>query len=616
MCVAAIAAVAWPVHSLRAGVTGDWSWHAGLAYVAEHGLRFGDQIAWTYGPLGFLNTWFGPVLYYGDILLMSWVYIASLQVLLTVALLRALRRSLPLPVAALVAAVVLALTRDLATALGFAWCVQLVTRDDGESGSRVTAGLTVALGVLTGLMLLGKLNQGVELLALAVVLLLVERRLREVLLFAGALLVTATAGWVATNQTLSEVWPYVRNGVEVVAGYAAAMGATDPEHAWSYAAALALVGLTLALGWGATKELSRRRRLGLLGLYAIYAGASFKEGFVRQDPGHLEVFFGDMLVPLAFVPFHGSRRTLTAALAGIAAGTLVLAGLLGTDRVVRRLNPYANIVAVADQMRTLGSSDRRAAMIADLRTRIEATYGLTPGVRAAVGQRPVMLWPNLFGEVAWAYDLNLRPLPSFEVYGAYTPALDRLGARMLASSRAPARILRTNVIPVDRRRATFEAPFATQEIFCRYRQITVGGAWQVLARASDRCGTPQTLSTLTAAWGEPVSVPAPLRAAALVLVHIEGAGPHGRERVRSLLLRPQIRWIALDGNVYRLVAATAADGLLLYAPPQLDYPDPFAMAPRPQTIVVGRSGGEPGGYITYRFEEVPLRPIPAVATAG
>jgi hypothetical protein len=307
---------------------------------------------------------------------------------------------------------------------------------------------------------------------------------------------------------------------------------------------------------------------------------------------------------------------LTATLAGIVAGTLALAGLLGTDHVVRRLNPYANVVAVADQLRTLGSAGRRAAMIADLHKRVEATYVLTTGVRAAVGRRPVMLWPNLFGEVAWAYGLNLRPLPSFEVYGAYTPALDRLSARMLVSSRAPSRILRTNVLPVDRRRATFEAPLATREIFCRYRQVALGGAWQVLARAGDRCGTPQTLSTLTAAWGQPVSVPAPLRAAALVLVHIEAAGPHGLERVRSLLLRPQIRWIALDGNVYRLVAATAADGLLLYAPPQLDYPEPFAMAPRPQTIAVGRAGGEPGGQITYRFEEVPLRSTPAVAPAG
>jgi hypothetical protein len=186
---------------------------------------------------------------------------------------------------------------------------------------------------------------------------------------------------------------------------------------------------------------------------------------------------------------------------------------------------------------------------------------------------------------------------------------------MLASSRAPARILRADAVAIDGRNATFEAPLATLEIFCRYRQIAAQDLWQVLAPASDRCAAPRPLGTRTARWGESVPIPAPRSRDALVIAHVEGAGPQGLERVRALLLRPQRRWVALDGQSFRLVAATAADGLLLYAPPRLDYPAPHAMAPRPQRIAVGRDGGEPDGSIAYRFEEVPLRPISAVARA-
>jgi hypothetical protein len=110
-------------------------------------------------------------------------------------------------------------------------------------------------------------------------------------------------------------------------------------------------------------------------------------------------------------------------------------------------------------------------------------------------------------------------------------------------------------------------------------------------------------------------VPAARTPDAAVVVHVEGAGPHGLERLRALALRPHPRWIALDGHRFPLVAATAADGLLLAAPPRLDYPAPFAMAPRPHAIAVGRAGDQPGGTIAYRFEEIPLRRTPIAARA-
>ena len=615
-CVVAIALAAWPVQSVRPGVGNDWSWVSALYYAAEHGLRFGDQIAWTYGPLGFLNTWYGPVLYYGDLLLLSWLYVALLQVLLAIALLAALRRSLPLPAAAVIAAVVLALTPDLAPALGLAWCALALARPGGMPRDRVAAAFAPALGILTGLALLGKLNQGIELVLLAVVVLAADPRLRDALAFAGTLVVTAITGWLATGQALADALPYVRNGVEVIAGYGAAMGTRDLAHRWSYPAALALVALVLALAWATTRGLPRRRRWGLLGLAVVYAGFSFKEGFVRQDAGHLGVFFGDMVVLFAVLPLHVSRRMTTPALAAVAACAVAIGSLLGAHHVVRRLNPYDNVAAAADQARTLVSPARRDAIKADVRAQLEATYRVPAQIRAAVGQRSVMLWPSLFGEVAYTYGLNLRPLPGFEPYGTYTPALDRLSARMLASSRAPERIMRATSIVIDTRYATFEAPLATLAIFCRYRQIAAQGLWQVLARAGDRCGAARPLSTRTAAWGREIPVPAPRRRDAVVIVRVEGAGAQGLERLQALLLRPARRWITLDGQPFRLVTATAADGLLLSAPRRLDYPGTFAMAPHPSRIAVGREGSQPGGSVTYRFEEVPLRPVRAFTAAG
>jgi hypothetical protein len=611
----AIALAAWPVQSIRSGIGGDWSWMTGLAYAAEHGMRFGDQIVWTYGPLGFLNTWYRPVLVYDDILLLSWLYIAVLQVLLAYALLTALKRALPLPAAVVIAAVVLALTVDLVPALAFGLCALALTRTQEPHDGAGVPWLPLMLGALTGIALLGKVNQGVELLALTAVTLAAVARRRDVVAFVASLLAFAVGGWFASGQTPADVWPYIRNGAEVVAGYAAAMGTSDPDHGWSYAAAFALGALGLALWWAATRALPRRRHAALLCLYALYAGFAFKEGFTRQDPGHLEVFFGNMLVPFALLPLRAARQLLPLALAGIVGCAVVVGALLGGHHVVRKVNVVANVSAAADQVRTLASPARRAAMVAGTRAEIVAVYAVPASITAAIGRRPVMMWPYLLADLAYGYGWNLRPLPSFEPFGTYTPALDRLGARMLASSRAPSRIVRVDLPGFFHARATFEAPLATLAIFCRYRQIAASGAWQALARSDNRCGAPRPLDTRTAAWGDSVRVPAPRTRDALVIAHVEGTGPQGLERLEALLLRLRRRWIELDGRRSRLVAATAADGLLLSAPRRLDYRGGLAMAPHPRTIAVGRAGSQPDGTITYRFEEVPLRSIPPVARA-
>lgn len=611
-CVAAVALVAWPVQSIRPAGGADWSWIAALAYVAHHGLEFGDQLVWSFGPLGFLDTWGGPALYYGDVFTLSWLFAALVQVLLAGTLLVALRRWLPLAPALLVAFVVLALASERPTALGFAWCALALTRGEDLPRDAAARWFPVAIGVLAGIGVLGKLNQGTELLVLAVIALATAPRRRDALAFAGTLLATALAGWLLSGQSLGDVWPYLRYGVEVVVGYTDAMGRGSSSLRWTYVAALLLGALALALAWTATRGARPRRRWCLLALCAVYLAFNYKESFVRQDHAHLQVFFGSTLVLLAVLPLRPRQRP--AALGGLLASVVALGVLLGGHDVVRAVDPVANVRAAADQVRTLVSPARRAEIAADVRARVIEGYQVPPRLADLIGRRSMMFWPFVYGEIVVAYDLNLRPLPTLEPYAAYTPTLDRLAGEMLASARAPERIVRA--LPaasgaVDGRHPSFEAPLATRQIFCRYRQVTVHEPWQVLARVpGSRCGAARTLAVATAAWGEPVPVPAPVRSRALVLVEISGASPHGLERLEGLAVRSAERRIALDGATFRLVPATAGDGLLLSAPPGGDYRGSFAMAPNPRQIAVSRVGGQPSGDLRYTFVEVPVGAFP------
>lgn len=611
-CAITVAIVAWPLASLAPSVGGDAEWVATLAYAAAHGIRFGTDLVWTYGPLGFLETPYGATLYWSGPLVAAWLYGVLVQLLLATTLLTAMRRALPLPVSALLAAAVLVLQLELGLALGFAWCVLLVLR---SRGSQTTPAIPAALGVLTGILVLGKLNQGLELLGLAAVAVTARGVRRDALTFASACVASTALGWVATGQRVADAWPYVRNGAENVAGFAAAMGVEDPRR-WTIVTGLALAALAIALAYDVGRDAPPRMRWGLLGLCLIYTGFNFKEGFVRQDGLHMLIFFADLLVLFAVLLACARRRLVL--LAAMASTFVAYGAIMGGQHFVEALDPYGNVAAFADQLGTVASPARQHRLQADARLRITGYYGVAPRLIAAIGRRSVMMWPYAYGDLAYAYGLRLQPFLGLEPYNSYTSRIDGLGARTIASGHGPARILRSAasaVPPIDGRFATFEAPSATLQIFCRYRELASAQPWQVLTRAPNRCESPHPLSTVAARWGEPVPVPAPRRAAALVLVRVEGAGVQGLERLRELALRPQARWIALDGNRSRLVAATAIDGLLLSAPPRSDYAPPFAMAPNATSIAVGRDGGQPGGRLTYRFEEVPLRTIAPAARA-
>ena len=79
-CTLLVALSAWPVWTLEPLVMFDLDWAVGLAYAAEHRLHFGDGIAFTFGPLGFLHSPpIGPMLLYDRITLLQLLCTAVLQ---------------------------------------------------------------------------------------------------------------------------------------------------------------------------------------------------------------------------------------------------------------------------------------------------------------------------------------------------------------------------------------------------------------------------------------------------------------------------------------------------------------------------------------------------------
>jgi hypothetical protein len=203
----------------------------------------------------------------------------------------------------------------------------------------------------------------------------------------------------------------------------------------------------------------------------------------------------------------------------------------------------------------------------------------------------------------------------FQSYAGYTPGLDVLDANALRSSRAPQRILLNTVGGIDTRLWSWDDPLTTVTMLCRYSEIHTTPTWDVLALGPNRCGPKRMIADVRANWGQTITAPPPPSPDSIVVMSVSGITPHGLESLRGLLYRPFNRYVVLNGAAHRLIAANAADGVILEAPPTLDLTGPFALAPNASSVAVTREGSPPAGGqpVRYRFFAITMAPGPRAA---
>jgi hypothetical protein len=605
-----VVALSWPFRSFPT-FTMDVSWQVGLHQAAAQGLRFGQDLVFTYGPLGFL-AW--PTPFTGVTSTLAFIVSVAIYVVMAALLLHAARRMFPLAVAILVvllfarAFVYLAPSETLQVVV-FAVGVDLLRRDRVARPSFVA----MAGGALAAATVLGKLNIGVSVTAMTVVVVLAisPRRLRGFLVFGGAFAATFLGLWLATGQPLSDLVPYVKGSMEIVSGYSDAMARNGPGGRGIYVLFLGASATFAYLTWRISTGWPWRRRLPLATLLLLFLFAAWKLAFVRDTPT-------PAFASLAFAAFLLLPARLPRPMAVIVLAAFALA-FLGVSRVPP--TTYADVVSSASDFVRQARDDllpsRWATAEDETRGYLQSHFAVPPEMLAAIAGHSVNIDPVAQG-VATAYPgFTWRPQPIFQSYSAYTTYLDKLNADQLRSPARPERILRQvdallsrdgRSIPpaIDGRFYWFEAPDATVERLCRYREVAANGGWQLLADTGRACSVPQPISTVTAMPGETVTVPPAPGPDEIVAVRVHGIGQSLTARLRSALWKAPIWRVALDGFDYRLVPGTAPDGLVLAVPPAVQGSDPFAFGPPFKTISM--KGPRGGGPLTYEFVSIPLPP--------
>ncbi|HTD38295.1 MAG TPA: hypothetical protein VK669_12325 [Candidatus Limnocylindrales bacterium] len=609
---ALVAAALWTLYLVQppaqVSASLDQSWRLAITTAAHAGMRFGHDIVFTFGPLGFVlsgsaDPALAPVSVLFSLAVAGFAAVSAIGALLLLGA-GPLQRALFV----LAFAVLSALATLDYVALG--GVVALLV--SAGRAPRLAIPVGVAVGFVAGFGTLSKFTLGVDVLAAgtavwaAFVIAGPARRRRAALRgAAAAYAVTALMLLAAWRFSPAAVFEYLRNAEQVAGGFSSAMGVSGPA-----ADVASAVGLGIAIVAVAALA-ARERKPALWPLAAITLFLAWKHGFVRQD-GHVVYYFETAAAVAASLALAVRGTALRYAGAAVTVTAVVLLlltyrrsmGFLPDLVSAARLEAGAAYVfaPVAEQRATAAGME--AALAPDL---------LSPEIRRRVSHGTVDVLPT---ETALVFENRLRwdPLPVFQSYSAYTPALDALNAAALDAHGADTVLY--DYVAIDERTPFGEMPMTTTRLACTYRAATpaplsVGSRSYVVLRrtAAARCDPGETIAVPGAAIGVPIAVP-PTRSPREFVTVALALRPSFGSRLRTALWRPSAVRLAVgyaDGTqrVFRLVPATAGDGIIVAPTPRsTEEANAFfseSPAPAVRTITVQTPSA------AYRLEGVTFR---------
>lgn len=544
----------------------DASWIYALNRLPHTEFGFGEDVVFTYGPLGYLLV---PLDLGANLGIAATVWVVQ-QVILVLLLARAfLRTRSLLRVAAFGAVYLLALSFGLPSEYRLLTLLALLLLI--PPSDRVWPVAAAAAVVIAGVLLFLKTTAGVTALLMLLVALSWwwvrsgKRRLAVAGLLAAY---AATISLIGILMIDGSVYHWVTLGWQVSTGFAEAMAVPGPGSM----VILALAGLGAA---AVLVVLLRGDQQGLFAMAILFPLllVAFRHSFVRH---HGRFFFAVLLAACAILLATASRRrSLLEAAAGALLATLLAVLAFIQPGCGCRWQPAwltgARGGAAVGMLLRLGETreELRQAGAEQL-----TALRLPGDWRSRIGGATVDIVPHQIAFVP-ANGLRWTPNPVIQTYSAYTETLDARVARHFASTSAP-RFLLARFSDIDGRHPLYGAPATWRTILTRYRLAAYSPARTEGARGL----------VLLARHGEPISAatePAGTTAGAIgewqrvpdhagLLFGELGFGYDLSGRLARLAWRIDPLFIDLrrsDGQTsrFRIIPGTAENGILLNAPP-------------------------------------------------
>lgn len=550
-----------------AGIEIDQSWATVLGWAHLHGMRFGEELVFSYGPLGYLHPR-GP---YNPLLFETYLFG---QVLLTLGytfIYATTFRSLAGAERVLFALVVLLpcrLQNDvLLVGTGIFALVALdrfvrSSRDD----RRAWAGLAVIVLQMNalGLMKFTLFPLTLLLAGIGALLFLRDRRPRAAVAWLAGWLASFLALWLGHGQQLSNLVAFLRGALRIVAGYGAGMGVETTPGLLALGLLALLATAAALLYWLRSESPRDLRALLLFGYLAFCLLLAWRNAFTRADIWHVRLFFPlASFVAFALLALASGRLAPRWRRALGASALLCIAGVLNLALPQTKAGDY---VAAGRELRQHVATLLRGelgARRAQQREALRRQYDL-PALRRLVGSERV----DLFGcnqAVLLLNEFNYAPRPVFQSYAAYTPSLQQVNEAFYLGAAAP-RFVILGLCPIDQHYPASEDALALLVLLRNYRPVAAEKSF-VLMQRSDAVpvtAPPVSGTAVPVESGQWIDVPA---GEAATRIHL-GYGLNLAGRLHTLFLREpslslEVETADKQVHAFRLVRSVARSGFLL-----------------------------------------------------
>jgi hypothetical protein len=547
----------------------DPAWRMVLTWASMHGLHWGSDIVFTYGPLGYLFPLAAcDPAHYGAFVAAQIVLAATAAFLFANAWF-AQRWPERLMLVAGVIFFAPALAADPVWLAVPVFALVGLHTHAAAGRQRMLWLLLVVAALYASVILLIKMSALLLILAwwLAGIAVLVRARLRRHAI-AWLLLVpfSSLALWVLNGQRLGDLPSFIASVLDISRGYTAAMGRSPPlaYDLYGLIAVACSGGIGLWTAWRARHDLGRLACIAL-GACAIFV--AWRAGFTRADM-HVAIFgiTAWLVLPLLAAKAPAPPTWLRAAGLGVA---LAVAPIVDwsfktgashgwRDQVLVSLSSVANNIRLLAQPLTY-----RPALEAALdQERIRLDLPLT---RAIVGTRSVDLVGTQQGVVI-INGFHYRPAPVFQGYGAYTSRLQQLNAGAYSGPERTDFVLLA-YSPIDGNLPTSENALAFTTLYRNYHPVLVEKSYLLLEKDAASVSPPSVAEGgwKHATWGEWIDLPSPPDSVTILAARSE-LSLSGR--TMATLLREPEQGIELElanGTTqrYRLGRGAAPGGFLV-----------------------------------------------------
>jgi len=351
------------------------------------------------------------------------------------------------------------------------------------------------------------------------------------------------------DGTLGGLGAFLRNSAEVASGYSDAMAVAGPLG-WAVGALLSVLVLLICVPLAAGEI--RRIGWGIPPLLII-SFLCAKSALVRQDIHPLPFPFQMAEAALLIVALASTPRSR------IVVGAFALAMLdwgivTVTDMSPQFLPTSMNRLTGHAAFVNLDGFLHWPATVSALESATQRNL--------LADQLPAEFLPYVRGKRVSAYPweiamiranhLQWQPLPVFQAYSAYTPALDRMNAEKLDSASGPEAILLAWAA-ISGRHPFYETPQSWRALLNWYDiQLTSPGLYVLRRRSTPRFSPPVSTGEVVAHWDEKITLP-PVGEDEVLIMQAQV-----RESLRGIVKRTLFRSPVIDVYATLRSGATVA----------------------------------------------------------